>query len=112
MAVVCAAFVQVQPVVLSDSCQCACCHCKVPGACGIPGCRTPTPESPMVAAAHPAGLGRGAARPLAQPGQPFSASFIASRIGSDAALSALVPSALAVPAAHVPLFKAHCSFLI
>jgi hypothetical protein len=111
LAVFCAAVVQVQPVEPLKTCPCDCCHCKHPGECGMPACRSSSTASPTVATAQSVPNGRSAPRLLAQPG-PFLASFVfAPGIGS-APSSALTPSALAVPTAHVPLFKAHCSFLI
>jgi hypothetical protein len=74
-------------------------------------CITPTPAHTILATAQ-AGVGRAAVRPMAQSSRLFASPFLASRIEATAALCALAPSALAVPAAHVPLFKAHCSFLI
>jgi hypothetical protein len=112
LAVFCAAIVQVQPVEPLTTCQRACCHCAHPGACGMPSCRASTNPAPLVATAQSAQRGRAAARPLAQSGQFFFSVFPALRIEFAADPSGLAPSALAVPTAHAPLFKAHCSFLI
>jgi hypothetical protein len=66
----------------------------------------------MLATVQTAGIGRAAVRPMAQPGRLFASPFLAFRIELAAASNALAPSPLAVPTAHVPLFKAHCSLLI
>lgn len=110
LAAFCSAFVRVQPVELAPNCHCACCHCKVPGACGMPCSRAPATASVMVAAQERNSVAVPAVRG-AQPSGPagkFYASFV-----EPATVRLLFPaSAQAARAAHVPLFKAQCSFLI
>jgi hypothetical protein len=109
LAVFCIALVPVQSVDKAKTCSC----CKVPGACGMPGCCPPPASLP--AALSPAQSARAAdlhacrkAEPVRRAGEKFYASFVE----PAAARAALLASAEAAPAAHVPLFKAHCSFLI
>ncbi len=115
LAIACSAFVRVQPVELLNPCHCICCgfcRCKIPGACGMPCRGAPAPACQALATEQTAGIRgvalRSSARPLRLSGTPFLAP------GSEMAqvFSALAPSALVAPAARVPLFKAHCSFLI
>lgn len=112
LAVAIAAFVRVQPVELLNSSHCMRCHCKVPGACGMPCCGTPAPASPMLAAATTAEVSRAASRSFPQALQASALPFYAIWIESAEDSCALATSTVAVPAARVPLFKAHCSFLI
>jgi len=78
----------------------------------MPSCVTPTQAAPMLATVQAAYAGRAAVRAMPLPGQIFASTFPVFRIELASAKSALAPSASAVPTAHVPLFKAHCSFLI
>jgi hypothetical protein len=115
LAVLCTSFVEVQPFELLNSCHCVCCqccHCKVPGACGMPCCGAPAPACQTLAAEETAGIRGVALRPAAQPRQLSCVLFVARGAELAEASCALAPSAFATPAARVPLFKAHCSFLI
>jgi hypothetical protein len=115
LAIACSAFVRVQPVELLNPCPCICrgfCHCKVPGACGMPCCGAPTPAWQALANEQTAGIRGVARRSSAHPPQLSGAPYLAPGSEVTGAFSALAPSALVAPAARVPLFKAHCSFLI
>ena len=111
LAAICSAFVRVQPVELAQCGQCVCCHCKVPGACGMPCTQTPTP-APLLFAAEPGALLAHPASRGAQLARASGVKFFESFVGSTTEKVASVASAPAVRAASVPLFRAHCSFLI
>ena len=112
IAVLCTALVQVQPVdglTKAKTCNC----CKVPGACGMPGCCPPPASRPT--ALSSAQSARVVSLPASRKAQPVRVAmdkFYASFVEPAAVSPALLASAEAAPAAHVPLFKAHCSFLI
>jgi len=109
---VCTALAQVQPV---DSpvkrVEAGCCCCDQPGACGMPDC-APAPAAPGAFQAMPAAaLQRTAARRLAPAPATRFDGFLA-RFDSRPASIPARASHPGAPAAGVPLFKAHCSFLI
>jgi len=111
LAVFCTALGQVQrlePVVPQKR---ACCECD--GRCGMPGCALPVPHSPSafvaewaVVLARPASTR--ANRTVRKSVEKFYASVAIPGV-QPVAWSAPIPLA---PAASVPLFKVHCSFLI
>jgi hypothetical protein len=112
LAVFGAALLQVQPVegLPAKAKCCDCCH--VPGTGEMPGC------CPQVASL-PAALGaeqsaRVANQPVrrAVPAVGACARIYVSLVEPGASRSALPAPAEAARAAGVPLFKAHCSFLI
>ena len=109
-AVLCIMLVQVQPVETARSCPC-CCHCKAPGACGMP-CSGSTAPAPIVfAAEQPTPGARSAGQWKAQAARPAE-KFFARFVGTAAEPVAHRAPALLACAADVPLFKAHCCFLI
>jgi hypothetical protein len=110
-ALLCTVFVQVQPVETARSCPCCCCHCKVPGACGMPCSGAPAPAPVMLAAEQPARAARPACQlkvEAARPAEKFFARYVEP---AAAPFAHRAPDLLAL-AAEVPLFKAHCCFLI
>jgi hypothetical protein len=112
IAVFCTAFVRVQPVELSQCSQCVCCHCKVPGACGMPCSRCPAQASAVLSAGQSIKIAQVAVRRSALPARLTGISFYAPCVEPAAFSVALsAPASMATPTA-VPLFKAHCSFLI
>jgi hypothetical protein len=110
LAVFCSALVRVQPVEFAPCSRCACCHCKIPGDCGMPCSRAPAPASAMFAAEQSSLVARPAVG-KARRAQPLAVRFYASFVEPVTQRVALMAPASAVPAARVPLFKAHCSFL-
>jgi hypothetical protein len=114
IAVFCTALVRVQPVDLAQGTQCACrcCHCKIPGDCGMPCNRAPTPAPLMFAAEKAARLAQPAVRRSLPPPRVSEEKFYAPYVEKVIPSIALNASALTAPAAGAPLFKAHCSFLI
>jgi hypothetical protein len=110
LAVVCASMAQVQPSdVFAKAKVCHC--CRIPGACGMPGC-CPRPEA--TARLDPNRAAQQATCPsrkregVRSPAERFYSSFL-----NPAAYRFVLPApAAALPAARLPLFKAHCSFLI
>jgi hypothetical protein len=109
LAVICSAFARVQPVDIAQCGQCACCHCKVPGDCGMPCSRTP---APAMFAVEPGALVPRPATREAKGVKAPKAGFFASFVESATDRVAPIATVPAVHAAGVPLFRAHCSFLI
>ena len=113
LALVSGALAQVQPVASPAAPHKACCCCDHPGACGRPGCLPPPASAPIVLrldqpvrlAVSPLTRRTPSARRL---GGKFFIAFV-----STAAVPAASrrPGRVALPAT-VPLFTAHCSFLI
>jgi hypothetical protein len=113
IAVVCTAFAQVQPVVSPFAQDETCCCCEdAPGSCGMPDC-APTP------AGCPAGLTlqtpaaqRTEARRVSPASPAKRESYFAKFESRPALPAAWRASLVGARSADVPLFKAHCSFLI
>jgi hypothetical protein len=111
LAVFCTALGQVQPVEPLARVKHACCNCD--GRCGMPDCAPPAPHASTVFVSE---QGVAVARPASvssesltrKSAEKFFAAF-AAPCASSVVLSAPWQTA---PAAGVPLFKAHCSFLI
>jgi hypothetical protein len=110
IAVFCTAFVRVQPVELTHCSQCVTCHCKIPGACGMPCSGTPAPA--MFAAAQSTKIAHAAGSRNLVPVPLTARKFYLSCVEPAArSVAFIAPVSIAMPSA-VPLFKAHCSFLI
>jgi hypothetical protein len=109
-AVFCSTLARVQPVEIAPCSRCACCHCEVPGDCGVPCNRAPTQALAVFAAEQGSLVARPAAS-KARAAQPSTLRFYASFVEWVSHPVALIASASAARAANVPLFKAHCSFL-
>jgi hypothetical protein len=111
LAVFCAAMVQVQPVrglpVKVKACNC----CQVPGTCGMPDCCPPSAfASTVLGSEESVRLALPASRTVAairDASVVFYAAFV-----EPAIIPPALSAALAAAPARVPLFKAHCSFLI
>jgi hypothetical protein len=110
LAVVCTSFVQVQPIEPVKAQACRCCHCKIPGSCGMPGCGQPTASTSRTIT-EPARIA--AARGRRAGGLRVSQAGLAAAPFRMARARLPLPAAeFAALAAGVPLFKAHCSFLL
>ncbi len=107
------AFAQVSPVISPFVQDETCCCCEgAAGACGMPDCApAPTACQPGLALQTPAAQ-RAVARRLAPAPQAKRESYFAKFESRPALPSAVRVSLVGTPAARVPLFKAHCSFLI
>jgi hypothetical protein len=112
IAVFVTAYAQVQPVVspLTKSETCCCCEDQA-GSCGMPDCApaaaTPCGLTLQTPAAQRAEARKLAPAPRVKPGCYFV------KFGSRPALTPAWRASLAgAPTAPVPLFKAHCSWLI
>jgi hypothetical protein len=114
LAVFCTALMRVQPVDTGQRCPCICCHCKNPGDCGMPCDRspTPTPAPLMFAAEQAARVARPSLRQKDSPARLVGEKFFAPFVESATSSVAFSAAAVLAPPANVPLFKAHCSFLI
>jgi hypothetical protein len=110
-ALLCTVFVQVQPVETAGSCPCSCCPCKVPGACGVPCSGAPAPAPVVFAAEQQARAARPAGQWKVQAARPAEKFFARYVEPAAAPFAHRAPGLLAL-AAEVPLFKAHCCFLI
>jgi len=103
--------VQVQAVdgLMVKAKNCGCCH---PGAAPMPCCPQPASAPTTFSAAPTACVASLPARRRAQPSRGAVEKFYVSFIEPAAVRPVLRTSAAAASAARVPLFKAHCSFLI
>jgi hypothetical protein len=111
LAVFCTALTQVQAV--DQLARPARAGCKCHGKCGMPDCPAPTTQMPSeflveraMAVARPAR--KRAALPAPKRVEKFFVSIATSGVRPAVHLAPALPA----PAASVPLFKAHCSFLI
>jgi hypothetical protein len=112
LALCCTAFMRVQPVELGLRAACTRCHCKTPGDCGMPCAPAAAAAPVMFAAEHSARIARPAAESQPRATRPSEEKFFAPFVESPTSAVGLDPSALMVATDGVPLFKAHCSFLI
>ncbi len=110
----CTALAQVQPMDVPVTKQEKCGCCETPAdSCGRRDC-APAPvsaQSGLVLQSAASSLRVEASKPAAVPqrsGEPFYVKFVS----RPAALPAVVASVATARAASVPLFRAHCSFLI
>jgi hypothetical protein len=112
LAVFCPAMVRVQPVDLAQCKVCVSCHCKIPGDCGMPCSRPDAPAPIMFAAEQSAKVTLEAGRRNLPDARLAEGKFYATVVEAATVPVALIKPVLMAPAAEVPLFKAHCSFLI
>jgi hypothetical protein len=110
LAVLGTAFAQVQPVTLPGT-HCKCCCCGGDGSCGMPDCLPPAPARTLLTANQPASLTVTAARRVAEPVR-IAEKFFAAFVEPAAIFAASRAPERVSPPASVPLFAAHCSFLI
>lgn len=114
IAVVCTALAQVQPVVMATAQDEACCCCTgdAVGACGMPDC-APAPSAPSCTQNLPTvAAQRSEARKQAPARKARYEIFRSTFDVRPAPMPTDRVSLRGTPAASVPLFKAHCSFLI
>jgi hypothetical protein len=112
LAVFGAALLQVQPAegLPAKAKCCDCCH--VPGTAEMPGCCAPAAALPTaLGSEQSARVSSPAIRRAAPVGGAAELAYV-SFVEPEAIRSALPAPAEAARAAGVPLFKAHCSFLI
>lgn len=113
LAVIGTTFVQVQPVEPLVAKPHGCRHCcRIPGSCGMPGCgRAACAPAPVTPAAETARVSVDGMR-TSRPARAEEAPRIAVPIAPERRGQPLLAESSAGRAARVPLFKAHCSFLI
>jgi hypothetical protein len=114
LAVFCTALAQVQRVELPVPPQKTCSCCDEPGTCGMPECGLPPAAMPSVyATERPVTVARPAASPEATRVHLAMREFLAAFLSKPTARQ-LSPARLVetFPPSQVPLFKAHCAFLI
>ena len=108
------ALAQVSPVDLpvTKAEVCPCCHDG--GDCGMPDCALPpaTNPAPVFALPTPVSVVRIAVRRATPAPRALAGKFFVRLESRPAAVPAFGPIAAIAPAARVPLFKAHCSFLL
>ncbi len=114
LAVFCTALAQVPRVELPVTPQKTCCCCDEPGACGMPKCALPPATMPAVYSIEsPVTVARPTASPEATRVhlaiREFLAAFLSEPTARQFSPALLVKSP---PPSQVPLFKAHCAFLI
>ncbi|MDQ5978457.1 MAG: hypothetical protein QG602_1431 [Verrucomicrobiota bacterium] len=113
IAVVCTALAQVQPVVVASAQEeTCCCTGEAAGACGMPDC-APAPSAPSCTQNLPTAAAQRSE--VRKPAPASKVRYEIFRIRFDirpAAVPAGCVSLRGTPAASVPLFKAHCRFLI
>ena len=114
IAAFCTASLPVQPVErLAPPRSCCCKHCGCKGGCPESGTACPMAPAPALFAADRAvGAPSLAPAPRSPQARAARVKFFALFVGTRAATAGLEASARAAPAAAVPLFKAHCSFVI
>jgi hypothetical protein len=113
LAVFCTALAQVQPVDVPAIKAKVCSCCQIPGGCETPRCCPPPAHVPAIFnSAQPVRTASLAVRREREPVRRAGKKFYAPLVEPVIASVAIPASALAVSAASVPLFKAHCSFLI
>jgi hypothetical protein len=101
------------PLAAAASEQPAACDCCNTGNCCNRDCAPPPAAAPILCTLdQPARLAPAGIRRAAKPVRRINAKFFALFVEPAATPPALPASALATPAASVPLFKVHCSFLI
>jgi hypothetical protein len=108
------AFAQVQPLVLADAMRhptCGC--CSGDGACGMPDCLPPPVTTRTVpVAVQTVRITLAAATRVAAPVRRTGEKFFMTFLEPPTTPVTVRGSDRITPPASVPLFKAHCSFLI
>jgi hypothetical protein len=112
LAVFCAALVQVQPAQAAPARAptCACCHAT--GACGAPHCLPPSAFASLAFATEPSLRLKQEPAPCASPLPRVAPARSASPLPPGAIRPRLSAAPWTIAATGVPLFKAHCCFLI
>ena len=111
LAVFCTALAQVPPVTLPSTHR-KCCCCGGDGSCGMAGCLPPAPARSLPTANQPAGITVTEARQVAEPVRRRGEKFFTVFVEAAAVAAASRAPEWVSPAANVPLFAAHCSYLI
>ena len=113
LALFCTALAQVQPVDLPVTKHEVCDCCEQPGACGMPDCGLPPAHCPVnFTAERRSGEVRQQARRVTARLPHAAPNFYLSLVEPAVVTTALRAPGQAAPAASVPLFQAHCSFLL
>lgn len=108
-----AALAQVAPVAVGAQNQGSCSCCDAPSACGMPDCAMPPScASTTLLAEQPATSIRTTVRRKAVRPRVAVETILNATEARTAASAALHSPAQAITPTQVPLFKAHCSFLI
>jgi hypothetical protein len=113
LAVFCTSLVGVQPVEVSQNGHCTCaCHCKEPGACGMPCTRAAAVTRELAAGELSTRVAKPVANAQSATVRQTEHKFFAPFVEPPSSLVAVQAPAAVAPPVAVPLFEAHCSFLI
>lgn len=113
VAVFCTSLVGVQPVQVAQDRHCSCaCHCREPGACGMPCTRTAAVGRELAAGELSLRVGKPVANAQAETVRQIQRKFFAPFVAPPSTVVAVHAPAAPPPPTAVPLFEAHCSFLI
>lgn len=112
LAVFSTALAQVQPVTLPVMPEETCGCCDTKGGCDMPECALPAPAPTLAQLTPPAASAQVVARRAAQPARAATDKFFAPFVPASPRVAVSVVPAQPAPAAQVPLFVAHCSYLI
>ncbi len=105
------AFAQVQPVVVIEQATEACDCCEPAGGCEMPDC-APPPAQAVVSLDRPAAEMRAENRQSVKRTVPAPAKFYSAYVETVNPFMVSIATAAPLPPANVPLFTAHCRFLI
>lgn len=111
LAVFCTALAQVQPVTLEPTHR-KCCCCEGDGSCGMPDCVPPAVARSLPTASRPAGVSLTTTRQATATARRGEEKFFAGFVEATAVPAAPRAPDRVTPAASVPLFAVHCSYLI
>jgi hypothetical protein len=113
LTLVACAYAPAQLGVRPEAPRIACSCCDGEGSCGMPGCLPPPAASSTPSlATPPAQIAQLQVRRLATPARRIGEKFYSAFVPSPAVLAAPRAPLTVTPPAGVPLFKAHCSFLV
>lgn len=111
LAIVSTALAQVQPVTFPTPLDHKCSCCDGDGSCGMPDCVPPAPARTLPTADQATRVTVMQARAVAAPAA-TTEKFFAAFVRPAAVAAAPRASQRMAPSASVPLFAAHCSYLI
>lgn len=106
------AFAQVRPVAFPTLRHHSCPYCNGDGSCGMPGCLPPASTRTVPAAVQPAGVTVARVRRVTEPVGRTAEKFFSVFVKPAAVSAATRAPDRVMPPASVPLFTAHCSFLV
>lgn len=112
IAIFCTALAQVKPAELLNTKQEVCGCCDNAGDCGMPDCALPAAPAQQALARNVTTVVQVATKRAAATARVSREKFYTQFVSRPAAVPDFRAPLVAAAAANVPLFKAHCSFLI